>query len=257
MSTTGAPSVAISVVILARDESRHIEACVRTARWADEVLVVDGGSEDDTAARARAAGARVVCNAWPGFAEQRRFALREARHPWVFSLDADERIPEELAREVRDRAGRESFAGYRCPRANHFLGRRIRGAGWHEDRVLRLMRRESARVTAARVHEGYEVDGAVGLLKGALHHRPYDGIHHYYGKMNAYTSLEVEDKAARLGGRRVGPADLLARPAARFWRMYVGRRGFRDGRRGFVLCTLASIYLFVLYAKIWERQRAR
>lgn len=247
----------MSVVIVARDESRTIEACVRSALWADEVLVVDGGSEDDTVERARAAGARVIANPWPGFAEQRRFALREALHPWVFSLDADERITAELAREVRERAGREPCDGYRCPRLNHFLGRPIRGAGWHPDRVLRLMRRDAARVTAARVHEGYEVAGEVGRLAAGILHRPYEGIYHYYGKMNAYTTLEAEDKLARLGGRRVGPADLIARPAARFWRMFVVRRGCRDGLAGCILCVLASIYLFVLYAKVWERQRAR
>ena len=247
----------VSIVIPTRNEALQIGECVRGLAWAGEVIVVDGASADGTAESARAAGARVLNGARAGtggqtIAAQRNAGIAAAAHEWVFALDADERIGPELAAELAATVAAPAHEAYAVRRRNVFFGRTITRAGWGEDWVVRLFRRER-RFVERRVHEGLEPVADVGRLGAPLAHVPYRDLSHYLQKLDRYATWAAEDLAAR--GRRPRLSDLLFRPPARFARMYLLQLGVLDGWRGAVLCGLAAVSVFLKYARLWERSR--
>ncbi len=248
------PSLPISAVIIAQDEAEKITACIHSLSFAAEVLVIDGGSRDGTVEAARAAGARVLINPWPGYVEQRRFALENASHEWILSVDADERISTELAENIRKILTAPDRNGYLVNRLNHFLGHPVRSCGWYPDKILRLFRRDAVSLPSVRIHEGFDLEGEAGELEGFLLHYSYASIEEYLAKMNRYTSLEVQDKLARIAGKKTHWYDPVLHSLSRFYRMYIIKNGFRDGFIGFLVSWFSSLYLFVLYAKMRETQ---
>jgi glycosyltransferase involved in cell wall biosynthesis len=244
--------VGLSAVVIAQDAEITIGRCLESLRWADEIVVLDGGSRDRTVEIARAAGARVIRSPWPGFPEQRRRALAQARHPWVLSLDADEEVSPELAGEVRNVLRSPDRDGYDVPRRNRFLGRWVRHGSWSRDVQMRLFRREAAGVRPAPVHEGYYVRTPAGRLRSFILHHAHPTLSESFEKMTRYTSLEAEQRARR---GRVGYLDLLLRPAATFLRYAIGRGGWRDGARGWLLAGTTAVYKGVLLCMAWERRR--
>ena len=247
----------VSIVIPTRNEALQIGECVGGLAWAGEVIVVDGASADGTAESARAAGARVLNGARAGtggqtIAAQRNAGIAAAAHEWVFALDADERIGPELAAELAATVAAPAHEAYAVRRRNVFFGRTITRAGWGEDWVVRLFRRER-RFVERRVHEGLEAVADVGRLGAPLEHVPYRDLSHYLQKLDRYATWAAEDLAAR--GRRPRLSDLLFRPPARFARMYLLQLGVLDGWRGAVLCGLAAVSVFLKYARLWERSR--
>jgi len=247
----------VSIVIPTRNEALQIGECVRGLAWAGEVIVVDGASADGTAESARAAGARVLNGARAGtggqtIAAQRNAGIAAAAHEWVFALDADERIGPELAAELAATVAAPAHDAYAVRRRNVFFGKTITRAGWGEDWVVRLFRRER-RFVERRVHEGLEPVADVGRLGAPLEHVPYRDLSHYLQKLDRYATWAAEDLAAR--GRRPRLSDLLFRPPARFARIYLLQLGVLDGWRGAVLCGLAAVSVFLKYARLWERSR--
>lgn len=244
---------ALSAVVIAQNNADSITRCVESLAFAGEVIVVDGGSHDGTAEAARAAGARVVVNPWPGFSAQRAFAFAQARGEWILSCDSDEAVTPELADEVRrivDSSPAEN--GFWIPRRNRFLGRRIDHGPWARDRVLRLFRRECGRVTDRRVHEGVVVDGATGTLVHAIDHHTHRTLSESVARLNRYTSLEAPERAGR---RRVGVVDAVFPPLGVFAKYYLLRGGWRDGIHGFLLSAITAMYKSVLYIKTGLLQR--
>ena len=244
----------LSIVTLALNEERNIEACLESVRWADEIFVVDSGSTDRTVELARKYTDRVITIEWRGYGPTKNYALELVRGDWVLWLDADERVTPELAGEIRDvlASGDKGTAAYAMGRRAFFLGRWIRHSGWYPSRVTRLFRRGMARFTEQRVHEQLVVEGNVAALRNDLLHYTDPDLHHYFSKFNRYTSLAAEDLDG--AGRRWSPLDLLVRPWFQFAKMYLLRRGFLDGMQGFILAVVSSAYVFVKYAKLWERQ---
>jgi (heptosyl)LPS beta-1,4-glucosyltransferase len=247
----------LSVVIITKNEERNIERCIASVRWADEIVVVDALSSDRTAELAQALGARVIGRAWEGFALQKEFAVSQARNEWVLSLDADEQATEELRAEI-ERTLQQAAApsGYRMPRKSFFLGTWIRYGGWYPGYQLRLFKKSSARMNHRPVHEGFEIDGAVGTLEAPINHYTYDTLHQYLDKMNGYTSLDVMNKVSEQPGMVIRWYHCLLNPLALFLRMFVSLKGYRDGLHGFLLAVYSSLYKLLVYAKCWEYQRA-
>lgn len=244
----------LSAVVIAQDNADTIERCVRSLAFCDEVIVVDGGSHDDTVDLARTAGARVVVNAWPGYAAQWRVAIEHAAGEWVLVCASDEEVSDELAREARATIAEPGeAAGFWCPRRNQFLGRWMDHGPWAHDRVLRLFRRDRGRVTESRVHEGIVVDGSTGSLAGAIRHYTHRTIAESIERMNRYTSLEAHD---RVGRRPVGVLDALVAPAGVFFKYYVAKGSWRCGVHGFLLSAITAMYKSVLYVKIYLLQRS-
>jgi glycosyltransferase involved in cell wall biosynthesis len=246
----------VSVTVITRDEATNIDACLASVAWADEVLVVDCGSTDRTADLARARGARVIVRDWPGYAPQKNFAAGEAANDWILSVDADERVPPDLAAEIQTRLAREvSEAGFRIPRVTWHLGRWIRTTDWYPDYQLRLYDRRRARWKDRRVHESVEADGRVGQLSHDLQHYAYRNITHHHQTMDRYTTLAAQQMYD--DGRRAGWFDIALHPPAAFLRNYILRRGFTDGIPGLIISAMNSHYVFLKFAKLWALQNAK
>jgi glycosyltransferase involved in cell wall biosynthesis len=244
----------ISVTIITLNEAEHIAAAIDSAAWADEVIVVDAGSRDDTVAIARAKGARVESRAWTGWIDQKNYAAGLAAHDWIFSLDADERIPPPLADEIRSILRDEPpVRAYRVPRVTFHLGRWVRTTDFYPDFQTRLYDRRAARWRGKYVHESVAVDGAVGRLRNELQHYSYRDLRDHLDRINTYTTLAA--RQMHESGRRAGAVDLLLHPPAAFLRNYVLRRGFMDGSAGLTISLVNSYAVFLKFAKLWEMQR--
>jgi glycosyltransferase involved in cell wall biosynthesis len=244
----------LSVIVIARDEARHIRDALASVAWADERIVVDSGSTDDTAALARAEGARVEIREWPGYGAQKNHAAALASNDWILSLDADERVTPALAVEIRGLvATGPSAAGYRIPRVTNYLGRWIRSTDWYPDPQLRLYDRRRARWNEIPVHESVLADGAVGRLRAEIEHHAYRDVAHHVATINHYTSLAAARMAA--DGRSSGPVRAAAHAMAAFLRNYVLRHGFTDGAAGFVISAMNAYYVWLKLVKLWEMSR--
>jgi len=241
----------VSVTIITLDEAAHIADAIDSAAWADEIIVVDAGSRDDTVAIARARGARVESRGWPGWIEQKNYAAALAAHDWILSLDADERVTPELAAEVRALLAAEPLRrAYRVPRVTFHLGRWIRTTDFYPDYQTRLYDRRAARWRGKYVHESVGTDGPVGQLRGELQHYSYRNLGDHLDRINRYSTLAASQMHE--AGRRAGALDLLVHPPAAFLRNYVLRRGFLDGGVGLLLSLVNAYSVFVKFAKLWE-----
>ncbi|MDQ7054373.1 MAG: glycosyltransferase family 2 protein [candidate division KSB1 bacterium] len=243
----------LSVTLIVQNEANNIRECLQSVAWADEIVVVDGGSTDNTVALAQEFTDRVLHHPWPGYAAQKQFALEQATCPWVLSIDADERVTPELRDEILGILSQEDipFAGFRIPRLSTFLGKFMYHGGWYPGYQLRLFRRDRVRVTEARVHEGFEVDGAVGTLQHHFVHYTHRTLSESFERLNRYSSLEALDRA---GGKRVRWYHILLHPIAAFFNKYIGLQGYRDGMHGFLLALVSAMVKMALYMKIWELQ---
>lgn len=244
----------LSVIVITRNEAANIRAALESVRWADELVVVDSGSTDDTVRIAGEIADRVTVHGWEGYGAQKNHASELAAHDWVLSLDADERVSPALAREIRALLDSEPAArGYRLPRVTRYLGRWIRSTDWYPDLQLRLYDRRTGRWNDRLVHESVVVPGPVGRLQGELEHHAYRDVSHHLQTIDRYTALAAEQMYRE--GRRAGWTDLVARPFAAFLRNYLVRGGMRDGARGLLVSMLNAGYVFLKFVKLWERQR--
>lgn len=239
----------LSVCIITLNEEAHIEACLRSADFADEWVVIDSHSTDRTRELAAAVGARVIEHDFAGHIEQKNVAIDAATHDWVLCLDADERVSPELRDAILARLGREPLPdGFTMPRRNHYMGRAIRHGGWYPDTKLRLFRRSRGRWTGRNPHDRARVDGRVEHLAGDLLHWSYATLSDHLRTIDSFTSIAARERHAR--GERAGILDLTVRPWARFTKMYIVKRGFLDGLPGFVLAVMGAFYVFLRYAKM-------
>lgn len=242
----------ITAIVITRNEERNIAPCLQTLSWTDEIIVIDACSTDRTAELARAFTERVIVRPWEGYGAAKNAAIGMASHEWVLSVDADERVPDSLAGEIRDvvRRGGEGVSVFEMARRAFFLGTWIRHSGWYPGYVPRLFRRESARYDSSRVHEKLLFEGEPGRLRSDLDHYTDDVLFHYVHKLNVYTSLAAADLKA--AGRKPRVIDLIIRPFYQFFRMYVLRLGVLDGMPGLILSLFSCSYVFIKYAKLTE-----
>jgi glycosyltransferase involved in cell wall biosynthesis len=243
--------VKLTVTVITKNEASNIAAALDSVSWADEIIVIDSHSTDDTVAIARPRATRVEVRDWPGYGPQKNFAAGLASNDWILSIDADERVPAALATEIRTvLAGGPRASGYRIPRVAFYLGRWIRRTDWSPDFQLRLYDRRAARWNERRVHESVELRGSPGRLRHDLHHYPYRDISHHLATIDRYTTLWAED--AHATGRRTSALEVLLHTELAFGRNFVLKRGFMDGAAGLIVSTLNSYYVFLKLAKLWE-----
>jgi glycosyltransferase involved in cell wall biosynthesis len=248
---------AISVAIITLNEATHLADAIASVAWADEIVVVDSGSTDGTLDIARRLATRVERREWPGYAAQKNYAASIARHDWVLSLDADERVSEPLAHWLDAwRTGTPAPRGYRFPRASFYLGQWIRTTDWYPDPQLRLYDRRAGQWMRSRVHESVALDGPMVTLGGDLEllHYPYADVSEHARRIDAYTSLAALDLRDR--GVTVGGLGLAVHPAAAFLRNYLLRRGILQGRAGLAVSLLNSYYVLLKHVKLLELQTA-
>lgn len=249
------PRQRFSVVIIAKNAATQLAACLESVSFADELLVVDSGSNDGTAELAAARGARVIQKEWLGFGAQKQFAVDAAHHDWVLCLDADERVSEPLRASIVAVLAAPAAQAYAMPRCNRFMGRWLRHGEGYPDWSLRLFDRRHARWSDDPVHEKVVTRAAVAHLKGDLLHDSAETLAGYLDKQNRYTSMQAE--ALFKAGKRAGVGRLLLSPALRFAKNYFLRLGFLDGTAGLVHITIGCCNSFHKYAKLMALQRNR
>jgi glycosyltransferase involved in cell wall biosynthesis len=245
----------VTATVITLNEERNLEAALQSLAWADEIVVIDSGSSDGTVEIARRHGARVETRAWEGYGAQKNYAASIAANDWILSVDADERVPPELAREIRAvLAAEPGRRGYRLPRVTWYLGRWMRGTDWYPDYQLRLYDRRAGAWNGRRVHESVALGETPGQLTHDLQHYAYRDLSHHLATIDRYTTLAAEQW--RDEGRSVSALGLIAHPPAAFLRNYVLRRGFTQGTPGLVVSILNSYYVFLKFAKLYELARA-
>lgn len=245
----------LTVTLITRDEADRVGAALASVAFADELLVLDSGSTDGTVAVAEAAGARVLRTDWPGHVAQKNRALAEARHPWVFGLDADEVVDEALAAALRSYAGpaapsgpSSSPAGLRVLRVNRWLGHEVRGGAFRPEWKLRLVHKDRARWEGDDPHDHLACEGPVADLPGRLLHTPYRSLAEHLATIDRYTARAAA--VARAAGRRGTVLDLLVRPPWHLVRALVLQGGLRDGAVGLVLAGLGALYVLLKWARV-------
>lgn len=243
----------LSIVIVAKNEALNIADCVRSARFADEVIVLDSGSTDGTPEMARAAGAKVVVADWPGYGPQNNRGIDLATGDWFFSLDADERITPALAAEIRGAIARQDVNGFRVPRISMYCGRFMQHGGWRPDYTWRLARRGKARFTDHFLHAHLQVQGATGTLREPIVHYSFRTMEAVLEKLNRYSSASARDMTT--AGRKGSLGRAVAHGLWAFFRTYVLRLGFLDGRWGFMLAVSNAEGTYYRYVKLWLMQQ--
>ena len=244
----------LTVTVITRNEAANLAGALESVKWADEIVVVDSRSTDETVEIARRYATRVDVHDWKGYSAQRNYAAEIAANDWILAIDADERVPQALADEIQQILRNEPAArGYRMPRVSFYLGRWIKGTDWYPDYQLRLYDRRVGQFNGKRVHESVELsEGKPGTLKNDLQHYPYRDISDHVTSIDHYTTLAAEEWSA--AGRRTGVLDVVLHPPAAFLRNYILRFGFRDGMPGFLISVLNSYYVFLKILKLWEIQ---
>ena len=241
----------ITATLITFNEERNIEEALQSLAWADEIVVVDSGSTDATLEICRRYTDRICQRTWTGYVDQKNHAVAQARHDWILSLDADERISPALAGELNQlrRAGYER-TGYRIPRVAFFLGRWIRHGDWYPDHQLRLFDRRHGRWQGGNVHESVRIDGAPGLLRGEILHYTYRSLSDYLRRLEIYSTLAARDY--RQKGKTSSVLQVLGNPLAAFLKGYLLKRGFLDGFPGAMVAVMGAISVYFKYAKLYE-----
>lgn len=249
-----APRLPLSVAIITLDAGRALADCLASVAWADDIVVVDSGSRDDTLAIATEAGARVLHQDWLGFGPQKQYAVDACRHDWVLCLDADERVSPELLASLQAALAAPQHSAYRFARCNRFLGRYLKHGEGYPDWSLRFFDRRHARWSDDAVHEKVITDGEIGTLQGDLLHDSAESLASYLTKQNRYTSLAAD--MALAAGKRSSMGRIVFSPLIRFIKFYLIRQGFRDGLPGLIHIAIGCFNSFLKYAKMLERQRS-
>jgi len=239
----------VSVILITKNEAANIRECLQSVSWADEIIVVDSGSTDDTVAISRQMGAQVYEHDWPGFGPQKNRALSYASKEWVFSIDADERVTPELREEIETILRTEHTAeAYLVPRLSNYCGRFMRHSGWYPDLLPRLFKRGKAHFSDDLVHERLIVEGYKIKLDGFLMHYAFDDLEEVLQKVNQYSTAGAQMMQRR--GRQASLIGAVLRGIWSFVRTYVLRGGFLDGKEGFMLAVSNAEGTYYRYLKL-------
>lgn len=244
----------ISACIMTYNEEANIERCLKGVQWCDEIVVLDSFSTDRTLDICRQYTDRVFQHEWQGYIGQRNIIRTMATHPWVFFLDADEEVSDELREQIlaEFRAGSGKYAGYRFPRRVFYLHRWIMHGEWYPDIKLRLFKKDLGHSIGVEPHDQVVVDGPVKTLTAPLYHYTYDDLSDHLETVNRFSAISA--KAKFDAGYRFSWGDFIIRPAFRFFKGYFLKLGFLDGRRGFLIALISAFGVAVKYAKVWELQ---
>lgn len=244
----------VSAVLIVKNEESNIRRALKSLTWADEIIVLDTGSVDNTVHICREMGVRVDEHEWHGYVDAKNTVSNMASSDWIFSLDADEEVTPELREEILQTVNDSSAkSGYRIPRKNHYLGRWIRYCGWYPDLQLRLWKRGKGCWVGGRVHERVDVDGPVDTMKSAMNHFTYASLAEHIERMNRYAGLYARDNFE--AGKRTSALALFLIPPWQFFRLYFLRLGCLDGVHGLLVSALGAYYGLLKKARLWEIQK--
>jgi glycosyltransferase involved in cell wall biosynthesis len=248
----------ISVTIITFNEESNIAAACESVAWADEIIVVDSNSTDQTRELALQAGANVITNPWPGFGKQKQYAVERARNEWILSLDADERVSSELRESIEKLKDQDLADGYLIARRTFYQGRWIRGGGWYPDRQLRLFKKTEGHWKDRHIHESVAMNAGsqVVTLEGdLLHYTSHNAAHHHKMIGERYAPLAAKQMFEE--GRRTSPLAVAVAAPAAFIRSLLLKQGFRDGFAGLTIASFAAHHAFLKHLMLWELQERK
>ena len=245
--------IKLSAVIITLNEEKNIARCIESLKSvADEILVVDSISTDKTREICLSHGVRFVEQKFLGYVEQKNYALKLATYDHVLSLDADEALDEKLQQEIQLIKKDFKYDGYKFNRLTQYNGFWVRHSGWYPDIKLRIVKKEKAQWVGNNPHDALEVNGLVSHIAGDLLHYSYDSISAHVLQTNKFSTIEAQSLFAR--GKRSTILKIVTRPPFQFFKDYILRKGFLDGRYGFIICFINSLYVLLKYAKMMDMQ---
>ncbi|MCD4756833.1 MAG: glycosyltransferase family 2 protein [Arcobacteraceae bacterium] len=229
----------LSIVIITKNEQKFIADAIKSSLFADEVLILDSGSTDDTVSITKELGGKVFQQEWLGFGKQKQKAVELASNDWVFVLDSDERISHKLQDEILQELQNPKFDGYFIPRLNNFFGKDIKTCGLYPDYTIRLFNRQKGKFSEVEVHESVQITNT-SHLKNDIIHLAYDSIEEFITKQNNYSTLNHKKR---------NMIKAIINPYWTFFKLFILKRGFLDGWHGFVISKLYAQYTFWKYIK--------
>jgi glycosyltransferase involved in cell wall biosynthesis len=247
----------ISATIIVRNEEANIAEVCESVAWADEIVVIDSDSTDRTVEIAKKFTDKIFNREFKGYKDKHEFADAQATGDWIFWIDADERVSDELQNSIanlRNKADSELADGYKISRKTFFMNRWIRHCGWSPDYQMRLYRKDKSHWDGVAPHQTARVDGRVETLDGELLHYTKRDLSEYHRVLDSYATLAAEQLAAE--GKTVGSFSIFTSSVAAFIRTYLLKQGYRDGVPGFMISMFTAYGVFLKYAKVWEKNRA-
>ncbi len=246
----------LSVVIIAKNEEHRITDCIKSVSWADDVLVLDDESQDKTKEICTGLGARVIGRKMDVEGTHRNFGIQQGKHPWVLSLDADERVSPELAQELQKTlSDSPACNGYTIPIKTYLGARWVRHGGWYPAPKLRLFLRDKFRYEDAEVHPRAFMPDPCGHLSKDIVHYSFRDFDDFFRKLNNQTTLEARKWLK--DGRKMSTAIALRKTLDRFLRSYVRKKGYKEGFLGFMMSFIGGLYQLMTYAKYWEMKQSK
>jgi glycosyltransferase involved in cell wall biosynthesis len=241
----------VTATIITFNEERKIERCLESISWADEIVVVDSHSTDHTVEICKRFTERVLIRDWPGYIEQKNFAIEKATHDWIFAIDADEEVSPQLQEEIK-RLKHFGFmtAGYQMPRKVYYLNRWISHGTWYPDYKIRLFNRKHGKWGGINPHDKIMLTGKCVKLRGDLYHYTYDNLRSHILQINSFSSISAAELKKR--GKRPSLLNIVFNPLIKFINSYIIRRGFIDGVAGFYIAVIIRFEAFLKYIKLWE-----
>ena len=241
----------ISITLITLNSEKTLKSVLEAVSWADEIVLVDSGSTDNTLEIARQFNAKIVYRAFDGYGSQKNFATSQASNDWILSLDDDEILTPELQQEIQNLSlSTTDFDGFKIPRSLIFLGKLLKFSGEYKRLTLRLFNRKQGNWNAEYVHESVEVNGKIGVLKHQILHDSYRDLTDYFNKFNKYTSLGAKTLAER--GKTASSFKIITRFPTTFLKIYLLKGSCLDGYAGFMWALLTAINPVVKYAKLKE-----
>ena len=241
----------ISIAIITLNEENNIQRCLKSVKWADEIVIADSGSKDATVAIAREFGAFLYEIEFQNFSQAKQEALNRCTSEWVLILDADEEVSLSLQNKIRSLLSEPQAAdGYKIKRIAEFLGKKMHYGEWGSDYPTRLFKRESGRMNGARIHESVIVQGKVERINNPMYHYPYSSMNEYSQKINRYSQLVAEEMVEKR--KKITFFDIFSHSGFKFLQSYILKAGFLDGRRGLLLACYLAYYVMLKYTKAWE-----
>ena len=238
----------ITATIITRNEEANIERCLNSIDWVDEIVVVDSFSTDKTIEICEKYKCKIIQTEWKGFGKTKKYAVDASSNNWIFSIDADEEVTNELKNKILSILVNPEFEGYKIKRTSYYLGTQIKYCGWDRDFPLRLFNRKNGNFDNKEVHESVIINGQKGKLNEVIHHYTYPTISSHISKMNRYTDLSLIQQK-----KRYSILSAVIFGINKFFKMYLLQRGFLDGKVGFLLCLNSSYGIFLKYIKTWQK----
>jgi len=240
----------ITAIIPTLNEAINIEAAIKSVSFADEIIVIDSYSTDDTVKLAKKHQVKIISRVFDDFSSQKNYAISKAKYNWIYILDADERVTPALLQELLEVAKNpDGFVGFNIYRAFYFAGKKLNYSGWQHDKAIRLFRKDSCKYNGKLVHENIVTNGKVGFLKNKLEHFSYRSFDHYIEKLNKYATLQA--KMLFSEGKKATLFYILVKPPMRFLIQYFVKLGILDGFRGFMVSVMLSYGVLARYIKLW------